>query len=197
MHFNRKVATLVTLAVLPLSAFANSGLPMIVLGVPFMVILALPVIAIEYYFYNKNFNILSKSILLHTFIANVITTLIGYPLSWGILLGVQAVTGSLGVIPLDSISNIAKAIFFQAAWLIPHKDGMDWLIPACGLVGMIPAFITSYLFEKNILKKGFWESNEYFKGSIKSTHLFLSSFSISVASTAYICLNLRTHSKFK
>lgn len=155
MRLYKKFIFLLTLTFLPISAFANSGLPMIVLGVPFMAILGLPVVGIEYYFYKKNFNISSKSILLHTFIANVITTLIGYPLSWSILLGVQAITGSGGVIALDSITNIAKAVFFQAAWLIPHKEGMDWLIPACGLVGMVPAFITSYFFEKIYLRRAF------------------------------------------
>ena len=171
MHLNKKYIFLFTLIFLPLSAFANSGLPMIVLGVPFMAILGVAVIGIEYYFYKKNFNISSKSILLHTFIANVITTIIGYPLSWGILLGVQAITGSGGVIPLDSITNIAKAIFFQAAWLVPHKEGMEWLIPACGLVGIVPAFITSYFFEKIYLRRTFGNPTNISKIVLKA-HIY-------------------------
>jgi hypothetical protein len=154
---------------LPTNADANAGLPMISYGFPFMIILFLPVLLIEILIYRIK---LDKSFL-DAFkvagIANIYTTLIGYPISWLFLLLYQMLTSGIieglrFIIPMDLFINESLSFiilpFIMPAWLGYFKNfPNDLAICLAGMAGLLPAYWITVQSEQNILRK-YWGNDE-------------------------------------
>lgn len=138
-------------------AVADAGVPMIFLGAPFALSVLIPVMAIECLVYSKTLQLSFSQTLKPTIFSNIASTILGYPLSWLLLLGLEfATTG--GFAPnISTVLGKIIAVTLQAAWLIPFENELYWMIPVAGLVGLIPAFFLSVLIEKWVLKKFFWK----------------------------------------
>lgn len=138
---------------IPFSAYANAGIPMILLGVPFMLLNLIPIILIEYVYYRKRLDVAREKVAIHTVIANLITTIIGYPLSWVLHLAVQWTIRIDESMSIDNLLRVTQVVLFQTALLSPRESHLYWLLPVAGMVGLVPAFFVSYFFEKWYLKK--------------------------------------------
>ena len=146
--------TLVSLALLvPGIAGANAGVPMLFLAMPAFIVSLLPIIAIETLYISKGLGLTPGQSLKTVSIANLVSTIIGVPLTWLLLVLVQLATGGGSAYGMNSVMGKVLAVTWQAPWLIPYEDDLGWMIPFAGLVLLIPFFFTSCWSECFILKK--------------------------------------------
>jgi len=150
----------------PVTCFANAGIPMIYLELPFMVTLLIPVIIFEACLLSKFLLVNTKESLILSGKANLISTLIGFPLSWLLSLLVEL---AFSVFPyliykfnlevvFESVYRNHEllfdilGLFVMAPWLAPIENKLYWMIPAAGFIGLIPAYFVTVLFEYKFLK---------------------------------------------
>jgi hypothetical protein len=142
-----------TLLLFPDCAFADTGVPMIFLGFPLMLVAFLPVCLLEIWYFKHALKVKTKPLVAPIFLANLMSTLIGYPLSWALLLGLNLVTTGGRSVGLSTLWTKIAAVTLQAAWLIPYEQHLNWMIPVAGMVGLIPAFFLSVWIEFLILRQ--------------------------------------------
>jgi hypothetical protein len=125
---------------------ANIGIPMICVYWPSAWIAFVPVVLIESW---VGVHLLQKPVaacLKAAFISNLVSTLIGIPITWFVLAMVEATFfgGNFGV---ETWSAKLFAVTLQAPWLVPYEDDLYWMIPAAALVLSIPFYAMSVLTE--------------------------------------------------
>lgn len=157
--------SLILITVTPLPAFANVGVPMIFLTFPAMLTALLPIILIESVVIKKALNIPMKKALMSNGTANLVSTIGGFPLAWGLLFGLELLTtrGSCGP-GFKTISSSIITAILESAWLCPWKEHMYWLIPVAFINCLIAAFFLSILIEYFIMRKML---KEYDKNAVK------------------------------
>jgi hypothetical protein len=143
------------LAVLPL--LADAGLPMIILTLPAMVILLIPTVIVEGLLCRKWLGLTTWEAMKSNVVANLVSTIIGVPIAWAIMLGVEL--GTMGLVDRSSTlqnlhSPLANAIFLflSSAWIGPPEGKNDWLIPAAILALLVPFFFASYGTEYLVMR---------------------------------------------
>jgi len=157
-----------SLCLIPATAWANIGVPMIFVTMPAMLIGLIPIIAIEAYLIKNQLNLLPKKAIISSGVANALSTLIGVPLTWGALVLVQMVTGGGGAHGLQTFFQKFLAVTWQAPWLIPYESDLAWMIPTAMLVLLIPFFLVSWRVEYFIIKK---MNKQIDAGAVKATCL--------------------------
>ena len=151
---------------------ANAGVPVIFISFPLVLAGLIPVILIEIFFYWRVLKIEFRPLVSSTSLANLLSTLVGYPLAWGLLLGLEILTtgGSCGP-GFDNALNGTLTAILEAAWLCDHATQLFWLIPVAFLLNLIIAYFISvfaeYLLIKRVtgfsdkkqLKRAVWQAN--------------------------------------
>lgn len=148
---NRTILALMVL-VAPGVAYANAGVPMLFLALPAFLISLIPIIAIETLYISKGLELPLGQSLKTVSISNVVSTIIGIPLTWFLLVLVQMITGGGGAYGVDSVMGKVLAVTWQAPWLIPYREDLNWMIPIAGLVLLIPFFFASWWSEYFVSK---------------------------------------------
>ncbi|MBY0555262.1 hypothetical protein K2P97_12085 [bacterium] len=148
----KKILYTLLFFLIPSVVNADAGVPMVFLGLYFSLFLFVPVCLLEIFFLKIKMKVDYKKIVLPVVKSNFVSTIIGYPLSWIVLLVVQLVTVGGNVVMMSDTWSVFKSVVLQAAWLVPFEDKLQWMIPAAGLVGLIPAFFISVWLEYYILK---------------------------------------------
>jgi len=182
----KKIVKLIPLLILACfastPAYADTGLPMIFVTLPNMIIALLPVIIIEAFVLRKKITIPIKRIMKISSVANGVSTIAGIPVTWLILVVLQMITGGGGAHGLQTTLQKFLAITWQAPWLIPYESAFYWMVPSATLVLLVPFFFASYFIEYLIAKKML---KEYDRKKIRE--------SVFVANlTTYIILGLIT-----
>ena len=85
-------------------------------------------------------------------IANLVSTFLGWPLAWILLVILQMTTGGGGVHGLDSPLGVILSVTHQAPWLIPYENELYWMVPVAMAVLLIPFFFVSVFSERLILQ---------------------------------------------
>jgi len=136
---------------------ADMGVPMIVFTLPMMLILLIPVIAIESFLCKRWLGLTTRQAVRSNALSNVVSTLVGVPVAWVIMVVIEVASGAL----LDKIpgidnwhSPLASAVGFilSSAWIGPPEVTSIWIIPAACLVLLVPFFFASYWIEYRIVK---------------------------------------------
>jgi hypothetical protein len=141
-----------------LELVADAGLPMILLTFPAMLLLLIPVIGIEAFLCKKWLGLTTRDAIRSNTIANLVSTIIGIPIAWAFMFGVEFATlgGILSTGPVleDSNSPLARVILFvlSSAWIAPPERGHVWIIPCAVLVLLVPFFFASYGVEYVVIK---------------------------------------------
>ena len=140
----------------PIQASANAGVPMIFLSFPVMLMALIPIIFLECYIYTKTISTSFKRSLAASATANSVSTIAGFPLTWGLLLGLELLTtgGSCGP-GFDTIPQSILTVILESAWLCPWEDHLYWLIPIAFINSLIVAFFISVLLELFVNKRFF------------------------------------------
>lgn len=133
---------------------ANVGLPMIFVHGPVFVVGLLPIIVIESMVLKKFLQTKSfKSCLGLVGSANVISTVIGLPLTWFIFVVIQMFAGGGGNMPDDTFWERTYAMIIQAPWQLPYQYDLIWMVPRAALVMLVPFFFVSFLIEYLTIKR--------------------------------------------
>ena len=132
---------------------ANAGVPMIFLAMPALLISIVPIILIEALYISRSLSFSLKKAAKTSVYSNIGSTLVGVPLTWGVLVLVQMIAGGGSAYGLETTQDKILAVTLQAAWLIPYESEMHWMIPAAGLILIVPFFLASWLTEYFIAKK--------------------------------------------
>jgi hypothetical protein len=140
-----------------LRLIADAGIPMIALTLPAMLLLLIPVVVIEAFLCKKWLGLSTRDAVRSNAIANLTSTLIGIPVAWAIMFGLEIGAGGLvSKTPAiaDSKSPIAQVIMFvlSSAW-IGGAEGHEWIIPCAVLVLLVPFFFASYGVEYLVIKQ--------------------------------------------
>jgi len=80
--------------------------------------------------------------------ANLVSTVIGFPLVWLVLLVLQMPIAGGCARGLASPFSRAYAVNIRVPWLIPHGHDLNWMIPAASIYLLIPAFFASVFIER-------------------------------------------------
>jgi len=124
---------------------------MIALTFPLMLMLLIPVIVIEGLLCKKWLGLTNWEAMKSNAVSNLVSTLVGIPLAWAIMLGLQfgamASVGRSHFLDFNSPLATMVALLLNSAW-IPSVEGSDlWWIPAAILVLLVPFFFASYGIE--------------------------------------------------
>jgi len=133
----------------PTVAFANAGVPMIGVVYPGMGILLIPVIVVEVGVLRRRLETPLRRTVAMVTISNLVSTVLGVPLTWAVLLMMQAVTGGGGANgpSFDTLAGKVLAVTWQAPWMMPYESDVYWMIPVAALVLLVPFFFASWLIE--------------------------------------------------
>jgi len=145
---------------------ANAGVPMLPVQWMFMVVALLPIILIEAVVVWRKHAVGFKRSLERSLggsaAANVISTLSGVPLSWGlmflIMLAGYLIDDALSI-KWDSPAVMVAYVVLNAAWLAPHETHLNWMIPMALAILMIPSYFLSVWIEYMVCKRIWKEMN--------------------------------------
>jgi hypothetical protein len=151
------------LLLFPLRASADAGIPMLPFAYPVILVLLIPVIAIEVFYLRARLKTRWPATLFAVAKANVVTMLLGYPLAWVLFLGIElvlwiglATTGVSDRLQWAPGHAVAKIVIVatSAAWMGPV--GERWAIPFAFVILLIPSFILSGFVESRLLERDGW-----------------------------------------
>lgn len=134
-------------------ADADMGLPMIVITMPLIVVALIPVILLESLIFGRKMRMTFKAVLWPVSVANVVSALIGIPVTWILLVVLEIITGGGRAFGLDTIMGRFLSVTWQSPWLIPYEHNFYWMVPSAQLFLLIPFFFASYLIERLIVRK--------------------------------------------
>jgi hypothetical protein len=151
------------LVLIPCTANADAGVPLLPFAYPVILVFLIPVIAIEAIYLRARLKTGWRATLTATTKANVVTMLIGYPLAWLSFLALELVFwGGLMVTgigdrlkwaPGHAISKLI-IVAASAAWMGPVEE--RWAIPFAYVILLIPSFILSGFLESRLMGRNGW-----------------------------------------
>lgn len=134
-------------------SYADAGVPMIILIIPGFSFSLIPIIIIEYFYLKRKLVLEPVKARAVSIIANLVSTVVGVPLTWIVLVVIQMFTGGGRAYGLDSVIGRLIAVTWQAPWLIPYESDLDWMVPMAGIILLVPFFFVSWWVEYLISRK--------------------------------------------
>ena len=131
-------------------ANANVGVPMIGITLMGMLIALVPVIAVEAYVLFAKIGTTAWESVGTAGVANVVSTIIGIPITWVALVILQMILGGGTAFDIRTTRGKILAVTVQAPWLFPYEDELDWILPAALIVLFVPFFFASWTIEYHI-----------------------------------------------
>lgn len=133
----------------PAQAQANAGVPMVFLTLPGMVLALVPVVLVEMRVIIKGLGLAPRVAFKVAAWSNVLTTFVGVPLTWAILLVLEGVTGGDRAYGINTPLKKLLAVTWQAPWLIPYEadHNLYWMVPAAMMWLLVPTFFMSWWLE--------------------------------------------------
>ncbi|OGF44915.1 MAG: hypothetical protein A2452_03650 [Candidatus Firestonebacteria bacterium RIFOXYC2_FULL_39_67] len=144
----------------PSFAHADVGVPMIFLTLPAMIIALIPIIIIEAFIFTKMLKVDFKTAYLPSTVANAVSTIIGIPLSWALMLAFEILFDGGKAYGLLTIGKKVIAVTLQSAWLVPYEGDLWWMAPIAAAVGLIPSYFISVFIENWIVKTYFKDKDK-------------------------------------
>jgi len=152
-RFTILLLMVIAICLIPEPANANAGVPMIFVTLPWMLVALIPVILLEGLIMARRHTLSYLRAGKIMGLANAVSTIFGVPLTWGILLGVQILTGGGSSHGMDGTLDRFLAVTWQAPWLVPYESELYWMIPAAFLFLSVPFFLASWFIETFIARK--------------------------------------------
>ncbi|MDR0753472.1 MAG: hypothetical protein LBE95_02285 [Holosporaceae bacterium] len=176
----RKFVLSVAILFFQQAVYADVGVPTIMLFEPFMILLLIPVIFVEFMIMKRYLQSLPKlKVLKATAISNVCSTLIDFPVTWIMMLIMQFLYSTLLKSALDFFKvewkkQMQIRYFLEPAWSAPHEHPTNIQMFGIGIsltIMLIASFFMSYWIEHKItskickeadvsvIKKSVWQAN--------------------------------------
>lgn len=142
----------ISISMLATDASADAGVPMLFVTFPAMLLALVPIVLLEIIVLGRVMGRSAASFVKSAAIANVVSTIVGIPLTWLVLVLLEWMTGGSAAYGLRTTMQKFLAVTWQAPWLIPYeRQQLSWMIPAASLFLLVPFFFTSYLIEAPIV----------------------------------------------
>lgn len=154
------------------SAWANMGIPMLMIAWPAYVLGLIPVVAIEAFIGTRDLRLSWGEVTPVSLIGNLWSTFIGVPVVWGILFAVEMAIGmTLGEhLPTGGAWNYVLFPFF-IAWLGPTEN--VWAVYAAFVLLAIPfCFASIWIESKVAIKKLPHQSPEAVRAWIRRANIW-------------------------
>ncbi|MCP4601610.1 MAG: hypothetical protein GY847_14045 [Proteobacteria bacterium] len=151
----RKIQSLIIVGLsifIPGLAYADAGLPMLIIIMPAFGIAFIPIVVIEAVYLSKKLKIAGRSAVLASSVSNIVSTVFGVPLTWLLLVGIEIATGAGNVPDFDDVWSKVLSVTLQAPWLPPYGQHLDWMIPTAASVLLVPFFFVSWWSEYLVSK---------------------------------------------
>lgn len=132
-------------------AQADIGVPMVFITVPGMVLALIPIVVVETFVMVRMLRTKLSATTGWVVTANLVSTLVGIPLTWGALLGLQILSKGTYAYGLGSPLQRFLAVTWQAPWLIPYENDICWMMPVASLVLLVPFFFASAWVENKVI----------------------------------------------
>ena len=153
------------LAIVPIPAHADIGLPLIAVFLPPMWLALIPIFVVEAAVIGRLLATPFRRTIVPASVGNLVSTLAGIPLMWLLLATTELVCCGEAK-GLATPGAKIYAVTIQAPWLIPYERDFHWMIPVALLVFAIPCYALSVLIEapfnviafKTIPKKLVWRA---------------------------------------
>ena len=126
---------------------ANAGVPMLAIEWPAMLLVLLPVIAVEALVIRQRVKLPYRQATRVSAAANAASTLVGLPIAWVGMIALNLLSTGGRALGLESDAQKIAAVTLQAAWLVPYEEDLYWMVPAAMLVLLIPNYIVSVWLE--------------------------------------------------
>jgi len=136
-----------------MALFADTGLPMIFVELPFLALALVPVVLLEALVFRFRLPLSFPRALGGSLVANLCSTFLGVPVAWLALFLAELCFGSGGMYDLGTPLLRLAAVTVQAPWLFPYEGEFYWMIPAASLFLMLPFFLASVLTERYVLQR--------------------------------------------
>lgn len=133
------------------AANADAGVPMLFVTFPAMLIALIPIIVVETFVLGRLVRARVLSAIKPVAIANVVSTVVGIPIAWFVLVFLELLTGGGSAYGLATPTQRFLAVTWQAPWLDPYGQDLSWMIPTASLVLLVPFFFVSYWIEALIV----------------------------------------------
>jgi hypothetical protein len=127
---------------------ANAGVPLLAAQYLAMVCALVPVILAEIWVARRNLRLNTVQAALAIVPANLVSTLLGFPLIWMLLVLLQIFVGGGPPHGLGGFWSRAYAVVIQAPWVFRFGRDLRWMIPVVSVYLMIPAFFVSVFVER-------------------------------------------------
>src|SRR5262249_10095249 len=114
----------------PAQAYANAGMPMLFLSWFGMLLALVPIIGVETGILVPLLSMPTRRGLYVAALANGVSTVVGIPVTWFLLVLVQLLTGGGRLYGLQTPFRKVLAVTWQAPWLLPYPADLYWMIPA-------------------------------------------------------------------
>ena len=128
-------------------AEANIGVPMLAITLPWMLGALIPIIFVEagylYWKLGTEFWELCRI----SAIANTVSTLVGIPITWVLLVIVSFAFGGSGGRPINTWKEKFLSVTLYSPWLLPMGNRLHWMIPASAMFMLIPFCFASWIIE--------------------------------------------------
>ena len=134
-----------------MTLFADTGIPMLAVVWPFMWLAFLPVVVIESLVALKSLGLRFRRALMVTAAANTVSTLVGIPVAWLVLLGIEWMPYFVGI-PDDTRWQTAIAVATQWAWISPFGN-LGITIPIAAVVLCVPFYFVSVWIEYLVVRR--------------------------------------------
>lgn len=131
---------------------------MIFITLPGMVLLLRPIIGAEAAFVIRRTALQKGKVLWATALANVLSTIVGVPLTWGALFLCEMGVGfglSFTKLANSSWSGPLSEIvgtLLTAPWIAPADKSASWAVPLAALVLLVPFFFVSVWVEQMVME---------------------------------------------
>lgn len=173
----------IPLVLIPSVALADIGVPMIAYFWPYMFVGFIPIAIAEGLIFQRMLNIEIRTAFRVSVFVNVITTFLGIPITWILLVFLQMLTG--GGSYDDTSTLIAKflTVTWQAPWLMPLRlSDYYWLPATAMLVLLIPFFFVTWWIEAKVISKFLLPSVD--EGRVRSACIWANLVSYSILALA-------------
>jgi hypothetical protein len=138
---------------------ADAGLPMVAVEYPILLLGFVPIVIVEAVVARRRLGLTSGRSVKAAIVANLVSTVLGFPLLWILLALLQYCLGGTRAYGLQTWWEKLYAVTIQAPWLIPYEGDMRWMVPLAGAYLLIPAFFVSVWVERMIYRR-FWREIE-------------------------------------
>lgn len=179
---------------------ANIGVPMLFIQLPLLLLALAPVVVAESLWLRRRLHLSTADAFKGTSVANVVSTVIGFPVAWAILVaaemllapGFHHVGAWLGV-EWNSPVWMVFSVLTSFPWLGPAEHHLYWMVPVASALLLVPSYFASVWIERPICRR-IWGASDApaFNRAIASANR-ISYAGLFLAAIGWLCYSVATH----